>query len=114
MFLKTHDFNCIFWKLLGVSEDILEEYFHNKYGISTIVGSIEEAKKLPLSKKLAQALHKHINGKTKKLDLDIIFGASFHDMSNQFAHHLNTHKTSIEKLVENYKKLTKNPMIMKM
>ena len=85
-----------------------------KYDISTIVGSIEAAKKLPLSKKLAQAFHKYINEKTKKLDLDIIFGASFHDMSNQFTSHLNTHKTSIEKLVENYKKLTKNPMIMKM
>ena len=114
MFLKHNDLNAIFWKILGISEDLLEEYFHNKYNVAMIVASIEEAKKLPLSKKIAQALHKHINGKTKKLDLDILFFVSFHDLSNQFSQHLNTHKTSIEKLVENYKKLTKNPIIQQM
>ncbi len=114
MFLKTHDFNAIFRKLLGIEEDILEGYFQNKYDATTIVANREETKKLPLSKKLSQAINKHITGKTKKLDLDIIFWASFHDMSNQFANHLKTQGESIETLVNNYKKLTKNPMISDM
>lgn len=73
MFLKNNNFNTIFRKLLGVSENILEEYFQNKYNPTTMIGSIEEAKILPLSKKLGQAIHQQINEKTKKLDLDILF-----------------------------------------
>lgn len=114
MFLKHHDLNAIFRKLLGVSEDLLEEYFQSKYDVATIVGSLEEAKKLPLSKKIAQELNRHINKKTKKLDLDILFLASFHDMSNQFTDHFHTHNISTESIRENYKKLTKNQLIIEM
>lgn len=114
MFLKHHDFNNIFRKLLGVPEDILEEYFHSKYDMATIVGSLEDAKKLPLSKKIGVALQKHITEKTKKLDLDILFSASFHDMSNQFTDYLHTHNINPQSIVENYKKLTKNPIIQQM
>jgi len=78
------------------------------------VGTLEEAKKLPLSKKVAQELHKHINETTKKLDLDILFFVSFHDLSNQFADHLHTHNINTESILENYKKLTKNPLITQM
>ena len=114
LFLKHHDLNTIFWKLLGVSEELLEEYFQNKYDVPTIVGSLEEAKKLPLSKKIAQEFNKHINETTKKLDLDILFFVSFHDLSNQFTDHLYTHNINPESIVENYKKLSKNPIITKM
>lgn len=114
MFLKHHDLNTIFRKLLGVSEELLEEYFQSKYDVSTVVGSLEEAKKLPLSKKIAQELNKHIKKTTKKLDLDILFFVSFHDMSNQFADHLHTHNINTKSIVENYKKLTKNPLILQM
>jgi len=114
IFLKHHDLNTIFWKLLGVSEELLEEYFQNKYNVATVVGTLEEAKKLPLSKKVAQELHKHINETTKKLDLDILFFVSFHDLSNQFADHLHTHNINTESILENYKKLTKNPLITQM
>ena len=79
MFLKHHDLNSIFWKLLGVSEDILEEYFQNKYNVNMMVGSLQEAKALPLSKKTSQELTKHIKKTTKTLDLDILFFVSFHD-----------------------------------
>lgn len=37
MFLKHHDLNTIFWKLLGVSEELVESYFQNKYNITAIV-----------------------------------------------------------------------------
>jgi len=114
MFLKHHDLNTIFRKFLGVPEELLEEYFQNKYDISTVVGSLKEAKKLPLSKKIAQELHKHINETTKKLDLDVLFSVSFHDLSNQFADHLHTHNINPKTIVENYKKLTKNPIIKQM
>jgi N-acetyl-gamma-glutamylphosphate reductase len=114
MFFKHHDLNVIFRKLLGVPEELLEEYFQSKYDIPSIVGTREEAKKLPLSKKMAQELHKHINEKTKKLDLDILFLASFHDMSNECTDHLHTHNINTESIVENYKKLTKNPLITQM
>ena len=114
MFLKQHDLNAIFWKLLGVSEEILEEYFQNKYTANTVVGSLQEAKSLPLSKKAAQELSKHIKKTTKTLDLDILFFVSFHDLSNQFTKHLYTHQISTKSLVEKYKKLNKNPLIIKM
>lgn len=114
MFLKHHDLNAIFWKLLDVPEDILEEYFQNKYTKATIVGSLEEAKKLPLSKKTSLELHKYINKTTKKLDLDILFSVSFHDLSNQFTEHLHTHDIESKSIRENYEKLTQNPMIMQM
>ena len=114
MFLKHHDLNTIFWKLLGVSEELLEEYFQNKYNGATIVGSLKEAKKLPLSKKISQELHKHINETTKKLDLDILFFVSFHDLSNECIDHLHTHNINTKSIVENYKKLNKNPLILEM
>jgi len=114
MFLKHNDFNTIFWKLLGISEEILEEYFQNTYNISTIGGVKEEIKTLPLNKKINQAIQTHINESTKKLDLDILFLASFDDLSNECINHLSTHNIHIETLVENYKKLTKNPIIMQM
>ena len=114
MFLKHNDLNVIFWKLLGVSEELLEEYFHNKYTTDTVVGSFEDAKKLPLSKKIAQELNKHINTKTKKLDLDILFFVSFQDLSNQFIDHLHAHHINPKSILENYKKLTKNPLIIQM
>ena len=106
--------NAIFRKLIGVGEDILEEYFQNKYDITTIVGSLEEKKRLPLSKKMAQELRRHIDEKTKKLDLDILFLASFHDMSNECIDHFHTHDITTENIVENYKKLTKNPLVTEM
>jgi uncharacterized membrane protein (DUF373 family) len=99
---------------MGVSEEIVEEYFQKKYDVSTIVPSVQKTKKLPLSKKLSQEFKKHINKDTKKLDLDILFFISFHDLSNQFTDHLHTHKISIKKIVENYKKLNKNPLIIQM
>ena len=114
MFLKHHDLNTIFWKLLGVAEDVLEEYFQNKYNVNTMVGSLKEAKKLPLSKKIAQEFKKHINKKTKKLDLDILFFVSFNDLSNECTDHLHTHNISTKNIVENYKKLSKNPLIIEM
>jgi hypothetical protein len=114
MFLKNHDLNAIFWKLLGVSEDILEDYFHNKYDISTVVASLKEAKKMPLSKKIGDAFKHHIDKTTKKLDLDILFFVSFHDLSNQFTKHLTTHHIDTKTIMENYKKLNKNPLIIKM
>ncbi|MEI6118783.1 MAG: hypothetical protein WCP92_06240 [bacterium] len=92
----------------------MEEYFQNKYNVTTIVGSLQEAKALPLSKKIAQELNKHIKKTTKKLDLDILFSVSFHDLSNQFAKHLNTYHIDTESIIENYKKLNKNPLIIKM
>ncbi len=114
MFFKHNDFNAIFWKLLGISEEILEEYFQNTYNVSTISGIKKEIKTLPLGKKINQAIQTHINESTKKLDLDILFLASFDDLSNECINHLSTHNIHIEKLVENYKKLTKNPIIMQM
>lgn len=69
MFLKNNDLSNIFRKLIGVSEDILDEYFQNKYGTATR----EENKKLPLSKRFGNALRATINETTKKLDLDILF-----------------------------------------
>lgn len=114
MFLKHHDLSTIFWKLLGVSEELVEIYFQNKYNITAIVGNGKETKNLPLSKKLSQEFKKHINENTKKLDLDILFFVSFHDLSNQFIEHLHTHKINIKKIVENYKKLSKNPLIIQM
>jgi len=72
MFLKSYNFSAIFRKLLGIEEDIFEGYFQNKYNLTKIITNREETKKLPLSKKLAQAINKHITEKTKKLDLDII------------------------------------------
>ena len=114
MFLKHHDLNSIFWKLLGVSEDILEEYFQNKYNVTMMVGSLQEAKVLPLSKKTSQEFTKHIKKTTKTLDLDILFFVSFHDLSNQFTKHLYAHHIDTESIVKNYKKLNKNPLIIKM
>lgn len=114
IFLKHHDLNTIFRKLLGVSEELLEEYFQNKYNITTIVRNREEAKKLPLSKKTSQELKKHIDKSTKTVDLDILFFVSFHDLSNQFVDHLHTHHINTKTIVENYKKLNKNPLIIKM
>lgn len=114
MFLKHHDLNTIFWKLLGVSEDLLEEYFQNKYNIETVVGSLKKAKKLPLSKKIAQEFKKHINKNTKKLDLDMLFFISFQDLSNECIDHLHTHNINTKSIGENYKKLTKNPLIIEM
>lgn len=114
MFFKHHDLNAIFWKLLGVSEEPLEEYFQHKYNVATIVGSLKEAKRLPLNRKVSQALTKHINKKTKKLDLDILFFVSFQDLSNQFTKHLNTYDIDTETIVENYKKINKNPLIIEM
>jgi hypothetical protein len=113
-FLKHHDLNIIFWKLLGVSEELLEEYFQNKYTLSMITGSLEEAKTLPFSKKISQEFKKHINETTKKLDLDILFCVSFQDLSNQFTNHLYTHNINPESILENYKKLNKNPIILQM
>lgn len=114
MFFKHHDLNAIFWKLLGVSEEIVEEYFQNKYDMTTIVWSLQEAKKLPLSKKISQELKKHINENTKKLDLDILFSVSFYDLSNQFTDHLHTHNINIKNIIENYKQLNENPLILQM
>lgn len=114
MFLKHHDLNTIFWKLLDISEDVLEEYFQNKYNVTAIVGGLKETKKLPLSKKFSQQLTKYIKKTTKKLDLDILFSVSFHDLSNQFTTHLYTHDIDTESLVEKYKKLNKNPLIIEM
>ena len=114
MFLKDHDLNTIFRKLLGVSEDILEEYFQNKYNTTTIVGNREKTRKLPLSKKTSQELKKHIDTSTKTLDLDILFFVSFHDLSNQFINHLHTHHINTKTVIDNYKKLNKNPLIIKM
>lgn len=82
--------------------------------MTTITGSLEEIKKLPLSKKTSQELHKHINKTTKKLDLDILFFVSFSDLSNECIDHLHTHNISTESVVENYKKLSKNPIITQM
>ena len=56
LFFKHHDLNAIFWKLLGVSEELLEEYFQSKYNGGTRVGILEEAKSLPLNKKIAQEI----------------------------------------------------------
>jgi|GEM_PF-1137605 len=114
MFLKHHDLNTIFRKLLGVSEELLEEYFKSKYDASTIVRSLKEVKKLPLSKKIAQELNKYIDKTTKELDLDILFFVSFYDMSNQFTKHLRTHNINTKSIGEKYKKLTKNPLIIEM
>ncbi|MEI6672879.1 MAG: hypothetical protein WCL02_06190 [bacterium] len=114
MFFKHHDLNTIFWRLLGVSEDILEEYFQDKYTTISTVRNIKEAKKLPLSKKTAQALSKHIKKSTKTVDLDILLFVSFHDLSNQFTHYLYSHHIDTESIIEKYKKLNKNPMIIKM
>jgi hypothetical protein len=69
MFFKNNDLSNIFWKLLGVSEDILDEYFNHKY--TTTTGN--ETKKLSFSKRFGTALRAAINEKTKKLDLDILF-----------------------------------------
>ena len=113
-FLKHQDLNTIFWKLLGVSEKTLEKYFENKYNRNTIIRNLQEAKELPLSKKISQALTKHIKKTTKTLDLDILFFVSFHDLSNQFTKHLYDHQIDAETIVENYKKLNKNPLIIKM
>ncbi len=79
-----------------------------------MIGSLEKTKKLPLNKKIAQTLHAHINETTKKLDLDILFLASFYDMSNQFTDHLSTHNINHKTIIENYKKLTQNPIIQQM
>ncbi len=114
MFLKHHDLHTIFRKLLGVNEDLLEDYFQNKYDMTSYTGSLEDIKKLPLSKKISQELHKYINKNTKKLDLDILFFVSFSDLSNQFTDHLHTHNINIKSIVENYKKLSKNPIIIQM
>lgn len=114
LYLKHHDFSTIFWKLLGVSEDVLEEYFQDKYESIERNTSSKASKILPLNKKIAQKLQKGIDKTTKKLDLDVLFLVSFDDLSNQFANHLNTHHIDPESIHENYKKLTKNPMILQM
>ncbi len=114
MFLKHHDFNTIFWKLLGISEEVLEQYFQKKYENSIGLGAFKTSKKLPFSKKVSQELHKHISKDTKKLDLDILFSVSFNNLSNQFTDHLQTYNINTDSLVENYKKLTKNAIIMQM
>jgi hypothetical protein len=79
-----------------------------------MIGNTQETTTLPFNKKLIQAFDQHIHTKKQKIDLDIIFGVSFYDMSNQFTHHLYTHQKSIKKLAENYKKLTQNPIVIKM
>lgn len=79
-----------------------------------ITSKLKESKELPLSRKISQILNNHINTTPKKLDLDILFFASFHDLSNQFVAHLHTHRIDAQNIVKNYNKLTKNPLITKM
>lgn len=114
VYLKQHDFHTIFWKLLDVSEELLEEYFHSKYEVNGRNSTSKQAKSLPLNKRVSTYLDKHIDGHTAKLDLDILFLASFDDLSNQFADHLYTHNIHPETIYENYQKLTKNPIIIQM
>jgi len=114
MFLKHHELNVIFWKLLGIAEETLEEYFQNKYTKKATIMHFKDTKKLPLNKKIFDELKKHINEKTKKLDLDILFSVSFGNLSNQFAKYLNDHDIDTKTIYENYKKLNKNPLIIKM
>lgn len=111
MFFKQNEVDTIFWKLLGVSEEQITQYFQKKHKKTTNMLGTNETNQLPLSSKLAQALGQQINEKTKKLDLDILFSISFKDLSNQFVHHLYTQGSSIETIMENYKKLMKNPII---
>ena len=96
---------------MGISPEILEEYFQNTYQDKTIKTS---AKHLPLSNKLSHELGNNINENTKNLDMDILFSISFTDLSNQFVSYLSSHKIAIEKTMENYKKLKKNPIINEM
>lgn len=114
LFLKHHDLDTIFWKLLGISEEILEEYFQNKYNNDATISNRKETKKLPLSKKTAQVLSKNIKKTTKTVDLDMLLFVSFHDLSNQFTQYLYSHKIDTETIIEKYKILNKNPMIIKM
>jgi hypothetical protein len=100
--------------LIGLPEDILEDYHYDYYKKEKILETAKKEKILPLSKKLTQDIQKYINTTTKKIDLDVLFLASFYNMSNQFTHHLNDHHISIENIVKNYKKLTKNAMIQQM
>ncbi len=111
LYLKHNDFTTIFRKLLGISEEILDEYFEQRYQSHKKNMSNKPSKILPFNKNFAQELTKHINKNIKKLDLDILFLASFDDLSNQFVDYLYTHNKTPETIYENYKKLTKNPMI---
>lgn len=111
LYLKHNDFSTIFRKLLGISEDILDEYFHTTYETNERKITTKKGIHLPLNKKFTQELHGHITKKIKKLDLDILFLASFKNLSNQFTTHLYTHNITPETIYENYKKLAKNPMI---
>lgn len=110
-YLEHQEVDWVFWKLLGISPEILEEYFQNTYQDKTIKTS---AKHLPLSNKLSHELGNNINENTKNLDMDILFSISFTDLSNQFVSYLSSHKIAIEKTMENYKKLKKNPIINEM
>ncbi len=114
MFLKHQDLNTIFWKLLEIPEDVLEEYFQSKYTNDNTRMKLNDTKELPLNRKISQELTKHINEKTKKVDVDVLFFVSFYDLSNQFTQYLNNHHIDTKTIGENYKKLSKNPLILKM
>lgn len=112
--MENKELKDILWKLIGVSKEICEEYFQSKYQNMKTIRPSKPEKHLPFSKKLDHTIIKHINETTKKLDLDILFLASFHDMSNQFTNYLYSKHIDPKTIVENYKKLTKIPMISQM
>lgn len=114
MFFKSNQINSIFWKLIGLPEDILEDYRYEYYKTEKTLKQNKKDKMLPLNKKLIQSIQKYINTNTKKLDLDVLFLASFYNMSNQFVDHLDEHQIKHETIINNYKKLNKNPMIQQM
>jgi len=114
MFLKSNQINSIFRKLIGLPEDILEDYRYEYYKTEKTLGQTKKDTTLPLNKKLTQSIQKHINTNTKKLDLDVLFLASFCNMSNQFVDYLYDHHINPETIIKNYKKLSKNPMIQQM
>jgi hypothetical protein len=114
LFLKSNQINSIFRKLIGLPEDVLGDYRYEYYKTTKTLQQSKKDKILPLNKKLTTSIQKYINTKTKKLDLDVLFLASFCNMSIQFVDYLHDHHIDPKTIVKNYKKLGKNPMIQQM
>ncbi|MEI7919993.1 MAG: hypothetical protein WCH65_07750, partial [bacterium] len=114
LYLKHHKLHTIFWKLLDIPEEIIDEYFQNKYTPQNNITTKKETKQLPLNKRLSHLLKSNINETTKELDVDILFMVSLQDLSIPFTNHVLVYQKEAKNIVAEYKKLTKNPMIMKM
>jgi len=113
-FLENKELKILFRKLIGIPEELFEEYFESKYTTLHNIQTPKKKKHLPLNKKLTQAIQVQINITTKKLDLDALILASFFDMSNQFTDYLHKHQFDPKTVVKNYENISKNPMIQQM